>query len=208
MVDKRKKRSSWDRFILFPQKFSYEIDAPIDAAIRHLADIEQEPRMFRSSQEVSILPVEDHYVFRIRRRRHGTLIVSAEGQISQDEAGCVLVEGETRINSWSWIASLVLMSFFGVVVSVASMPPASRLILLVPFFITMLLGFATSLIAYRRDRQQLVNTINDALSTIKPTQVHDKHKRISRLTLEDSDSQSEEQETANTVKNQRHRNDR
>lgn len=208
MVDKRKKRSSWDRLILFPQNFSYEIDAPIDVVLRHLADIEQEPRLFRSSQEVSILPVEDHYVFRVRRRRHGTLIVSAEGQISQDENGCVLVEGETRINSWNWIASLVLMSFFGIVISVVSMPAASRPILLIPFFITMLLGFATSLIAYRRDRQHLVDSLSEVVSNIKPYQSHDKHKPPSRLALEDTDSSAEEHEAANTMKDQRFTNDR
>ena len=59
------------------------------------------------------MPVQDHYVFRMRRRWHGTLTVSAEGQIWQDETDCVIVEGETRVNGWSWIAPLVIMSLIG-----------------------------------------------------------------------------------------------
>lgn len=194
MDDKRKRRVTWQHLVSLPQKFSYEVDAPLDVVTQRLAEMEQEARFFHPHQEVSILPMQDRYVFRVRRRRHGTLTTSAEGQIWQDEMGCAQIEGETRINGWSWIVPLVLMSFFGVVISVVSMPAASRYILLIPFFISMLIGFSMSFVSYRRDRQHLINAIDEAIASIKTGQTDAKQKRASRLALEDSDISNDAQE--------------
>ena len=203
MDGKRKKRSTWQRLVSFPQKFSYEVDAPPDVVTRHLAEMEQEARFFRSNQEVSILPMQDRYVFRVRRRRFGTLTASAEGQIWQDETGCGLVEGETRINGWSWIVPLVLMSVFGIILSIVSMPAASRYILLIPFFISMLIGFSMSFASYRRDRNQLISALNEAVASIKTGQGYRKQKQSSRLALEDSDISNDAHEIIPDAKDQR-----
>src|SRR5687768_9688368 len=125
MRRKNKPRSSWDTFASFPHNFLYEVDDSMEAVTHRLAEIEQDARLFRSSQEVSILPMQDHYVFRVRRGRLGTLSASAEGHIWQDETGCVIVEGETRVNSWNWIVPLILISLLGIFTIMGTMPAAS-----------------------------------------------------------------------------------
>ena len=56
MHRKDKPRSSWESFVSFPQKFSYEVNAPIETVTHHLIEMEQEPMLFRrSSQEMSLL---------------------------------------------------------------------------------------------------------------------------------------------------------
>lgn len=111
MTDKRKGRSAWQRLTSFPKDFSYQVDAPLEDVIQNLADMEQEHRPFgRDSQEVSILPRRDHYNFRLRRRRHGTLAASAEGEVWENEAGQVMVEGEARSNAGTMI--LVMITLF------------------------------------------------------------------------------------------------
>jgi len=205
MRRKDKPRSSWESFVSFPQKFSYEVDAPIETVTHHLTEMEQEPTLFRrSSQEMSLLPVQGHYVFRVRRRRHGTLTTIGEGQIWQDETGCVIIEGETRVNGWSWIVPLVLMSLIGIVTSIVSMPAASRFILLIPFFISMLIGFGMSFAVYRRDRQQLISQLDEIVTSIKQSPTQGKQKRASRLALEDSTIDADwHEEDAEMKKNQR-----
>ena len=205
MYRKDKPRSSWESAVSFPQKFSYEVDAPLETVTHHLGEMEQEPMLFRrSSQEMSLLPVQGHYVFRVRRRRHGTLTTSAEGQIWQDETGCVIIEGETRVNGWSWIVSLILISLFGIVTSVLSMPAVSRPILLIPFFITMVIGFGMSFTIYRQDRTQLISQLDEIVTSIKQTPSQGKQKRASRLALEDSNINTDRyEEDVDMKKNQR-----
>jgi hypothetical protein len=199
MRRKDKPPSGWDSFVSFPRKFSYEVDASVEQVVRQLGDLEQEAEFFRrSSQEISVMPVQDHYVFRVRRRRHGTLTVSAEGQIWQDETGCVIVEGETRVNGWSWIAPLVIMSLIGIATAVVSMPASLRYILLIPFFISMIIGFGMSFMAYRRDRNQLTSQFDEIMTDIQ--NAPSKQKRSSRLALEDSESIVELHETSHDNK--------
>jgi len=183
---KEKSRSSWQSIASFPQPFSYEIDAPLKDVVQSLTELEQEHRPFRriSAQEISVLPAGDEYFFRVHRRRHGTITVMAEGHVSQDEAGCTIVEGETRLNGWSLITPLVIVGMLGFGFLLPFLrTPIPFAVPLVLFIISMVAGSVLSWLTYTRDRRQLAAQIREIVEGFQE-QDASKRKRHARLSLD------------------------
>jgi len=184
---KRKQRSSWQTRLTFPQPFSYEVDAPLTDVVKALADLEQEPLLFRRlSHEVSVLPADDDYFFRIRARRNGTLVLNTEGRISEDETGCVIVEGETQFNTATFLASYALMLAIGLFTALSTAP-----ILLIPFLLSMLAGIWFTAVIYKRDRRYLMRRMEQALHAVADRSTSKlKRHASSRLALDETSSGS------------------
>jgi hypothetical protein len=184
---KEKSRSSWQSMASFPQSFSYEVDAPLKDVVQSLTELEQEPRLFRrtTAQEVSVLPAGDEYFFRVRHRRHGTITATAEGHLYQDETGCTIVEGETRLNGWSMITPLVAVGAlgFGFLLPFLTTPIPFAFPLML-FIMSMLAGSVLSWLTYTRDRRKLEAQLHEIVTGLQE-QDADKRKRHARLSLDD-----------------------
>jgi len=198
----KQKLSAWQRITSFPQPFSYEVDVPLEDVVQNLADLEQEKRLFTpGNQEVSILPRRDHYAFRMRRRRHGSLAATAEGEVWENEAGQVVVEGEARSNGGPMILILIALLIPTVFFTMAfrhlfSLAP------LVIFFAAVAVDF----MLLHRDRRKMVAQIGDVIRHVNGASQHiHKSKRppVARLALMDespseiSDWDRETQESEN-----------
>jgi hypothetical protein len=184
MDDKRKKRSAWQRLTSFPQSFSYVVDAPLEDVIQNIADLEQEHRPFgRDSQEVSILPRRDHYAFRLRRRRHGTLAASAEGEVWENEAGRVVVEGEARSNGGTMILVLIAL-FIPVLVFTMAFRHVFSIFPMILFLVAVVVDFMLLL----RSRQNMITQIGSSISYLNGASGlirKSKRQPEARLALED-----------------------
>jgi hypothetical protein len=184
MVDKRKRRSMWQRLTSYPQSFSYEVDVPLEDVIQNLADLEQEHRMFgRDSQEVSLLPRRDHYAFRLRRRRHGTLAASADGDIWENEAGRVVVEGEARSNGGTMILVLIAL-LLPILFFTVAFHHLFGIFPLVIFFAAVMIDF----MLLHRSRQNMIAQIGSTIHRLNGASQKMKHQPTSRLALTDTSS--------------------
>lgn len=180
----KRKLSAWQRLTSFPQSFSYEVDVPLEDVVQNLADLEQEKRLFTPGhQEVSILPRRDHYAFRMRRRRHGSLAATAEGEVWENDAGQVVIEGEARSNGGPMILVLIALLIPTLVFTMAfrhlfSVAP------LVIFFAAVAVDF----MLLHQDRRKMVAQIGDVIRHVNGASQHihkSKRRSTSRLALMD-----------------------
>ena len=159
---RRRKLSTWQRLTSFPQPFSFEVDVPLEDVVQNLADLEQEHRLFRrDSQDVSVLPRRDHYVFRVKRRRHGSPAALVEGDVWENEAGHVVVEGEARSNGGPMIIILIVL-LIPMIHFTMTFRQAFGFIPLLIFFAAVILDF----MLLNRDRQAMITQIGEAIRRI------------------------------------------
>lgn len=185
MPRKEKSRSFWNQTFSFPQNFTYEVEAPLNTVVQHIAEMEKEPALFQYGRNVSVIPTGQDYHFRVQGQRYGTMTTTIEGRVWQDEAGCTVIEGETRSHGWSVILSMIVISLIGVLVSVTMMPAVSRLIIMIPFFAMVLFGMAISAGMYWLDRRAMTRALNEMIESIPQASVSAKSRRFSALELKD-----------------------